>query len=49
MMTDISLRGYSLGIIGLCMVLVLSPAFYAREIELRSLYVGFIRENVRDN
>ena len=26
MMTDISLRGYSIGIIGLCMVLVLSPA-----------------------
>ncbi|MDA7596734.1 polysaccharide biosynthesis C-terminal domain-containing protein, partial [Gammaproteobacteria bacterium] len=42
MMTDISLRGYSLGIIGLCMVLVLSPAFYAREDTKTPLRFGLI-------
>ena len=41
-MTDISLRGYSLGIIGLCMVLVLSPAFYAREDTKTPLRFGLI-------
>ncbi|HJL80768.1 MAG: murein biosynthesis integral membrane protein MurJ [Gammaproteobacteria bacterium] len=42
MMTDISLRGYSVGIIGLCMVLVLSPAFYAREDTKTPLRYGLI-------
>ena len=42
MMTDISLRGYSIGIIGLCMVLVLSPAFYAREDTKTPLRFGLI-------
>jgi putative peptidoglycan lipid II flippase len=42
MMTDISLRGYSPGIIGLCMVLVLSPAFYAREDTKTPLRFGLI-------
>jgi Uncharacterized membrane protein, putative virulence factor len=42
MMTDISLRGYSIGIIGLCMVLVLSPAFYAREDTKTPLRYGLI-------
>tara|TARA_A100001037_G_scaffold75948_1_gene68072 strand:- start:230 stop:754 length:525 start_codon:yes stop_codon:yes gene_type:complete len=41
-MTDISLRGYSIGIIGLCMVLVLSPAFYAREDTKTPLRFGLI-------
>lgn len=42
MMTDISLRGYSIGVIGLSMVLVLSPAFYAREDIKTPLRFGLI-------
>ena len=41
-MTDISLKGYSIGIIGLCMVLVLSPSFYAREDSKTPLRFGLI-------
>ena len=41
-MTQYSLMAYSLGLVGLCLVLVLSPAFYSREDTKTPLKYGLI-------